>query len=822
MLKHYFKIAWRKISRHKIYTVINVTGLALGICTCIVVFLITDHEFSYDRNHQEGDRIYRVISDIRLRGGKEMHLNSPYYNLPAGYENELPGFEAKAAFRSYGAAARIPDGNNPLKKFDGRMAGTSSPATIITSPSYFDIFRYDWLAGNPASLNEPFKVVLSQKRARQYFGDVPIGQMMGRKVIYGDSLQVTVSGIVADWPGLTDLGYTDFISLRTAAHSALRSVIASERWTDVCSDSAMAFVRLSKGTPVESVNQRIAAYIKQKADYGTMVASVHMWLQPLSDIHFTRDFHRPNDGDAFRKAYRPTLYVLTGVAIFILLLAAVNFINLSTAVAIHRAKEVGVRKVLGGRRRHIIFQFLAETFIVTLFAAGVSVALVIPVFHAFRDFIPEGLVFYPFQMRTLLFLLVTVTATTLLAGFYPARVLASCLPALTLKGVGPGGSRERIGLRKSMIVFQFTISLLFIVAAMTIGKQINFMKRADMGFSPHAIITIDAGFGKYGQLAVLAQRIRQLKGVDQVLLQGNAPMTHDRVLIMHMSYNGKEKMEVEPILEASEKGYIPFYRMKLIAGSNLPDDDSLKEVVVNETLTRIIGFRRPQDAVGQLLHSDGGHKTHRIVGVVADFHQRFLHDAIAPVVIGHAPAFVRGVAIRLTASDRNAMDVKAVLSGLEREWKQLFPEEAFQCSFLNESIAFLYGQEEKTAWLTNVAMGITIFISCMGLFGLGMFTAERRTKEIGIRKVLGASVADIALMLNRDFVILVLIAFIIAAPVSWYFMHRWLQDFAYRTSMSWWIFAVAGLSALAIALLTVGFQALKAAVANPVDSLRTE
>lgn len=287
---------------------------------------------------------------------------------------------------------------------------------------------------------------------------------------------------------------------------------------------------------------------------------------------------------------------------------------------------------------------------------------------------------------------------------------------------------------------------------------------------------------------------------------------------------GKKESDVTAVSDWGNDGYIPFYKMKLIAGRNILHTDSLKEFVVNETFTRALGCRSPEEAIGKGVDWKGpnGEHIYPIVGVVADFHQGSFHEAIKPAVIGNMPEFEHSLAIRLTASEKNTKDVKALLAGMEQEWKKVFPNDGFQYSFLNESITWLYGQEENTAWLINVAMGITIFISCMGLFGLGLFTAQKRTKEIGIRKVLGASITDITIMLNRDFVILVLIAFVIAAPISWYFMHQWLQDFAYRTEMSWWVFALAGLSTIVIALLTVSFQALKAAIVNPVESLRTE
>jgi ABC-type antimicrobial peptide transport system permease subunit len=822
MLKNYFRIAWRNISRHKIYTAINVTGLAMGICACIVIYLITDFEFSFDRDHPDGDRIYRIVGESQGPEGNKRFLNSVFSDV-AGLQTQIPGLEAKAGFYSYSEGVSVPDGKNPPKKFSGRIEGSWTSTTIITWPQYFDVFHYQWLAGNAASLNEPFKVVLSENRAKKYFGDMAVNKMIGRTVIYDDSLKVTVSGIVKDWKGQTDLGYTDFLSISTATHSFLKKRIATEDWSSLRPHASMAFVKLARGTTAETINQRFATYIKEHMKFQTPGAKLTMWLQPLSDIHFTKEFHRGDDGDDFRKPYLPTLYTLIGVAVFILVLAVMNFINLSTAQSIRRAREIGVRKVLGGSRQNILLQFLMETLMLTVLAAAAAVLLVRPVLFSFREYVPAGVVFHLSDTSMLVFLSVTTLLTSLLAGFYPAKVLAAYLPVLSLKGAALQKGTENISIRKALIVFQFTVSLLFIVAGIVIGKQINFMRSADKGFNTDAIIVIDQWNDPQGKLNVFAQKIKQVKGVDKVLLQANAPMGFAQ-MGMSYTYKGKQEKQVATRMEAGDDSYIPFYRMRLVAGRNMLHSDSLNDLVVNEAMTRAMGFARPQDAVGEMLYSQDpqGEKAYPVVGVVADFHQESFHEAIQPAAIGNYPDVKHSIAIKVMAEEKDTKDVKAILSGAEAEWKKVFPGEPFNFSFLNESITWLYEQEQKTAWLTNTAMGITIFISCMGLFGLGMFTAERRTKEIGIRKVLGAGVADIAILLNRDFVVLVLIAFAIASPLAWWCMHRWLQDFAYRTTMSWWVFAVAGLSAVVIALLTVSFQALKAAVANPVDSLRTE
>ena len=815
MFKNYFKIAWRNITRNKAYSIINILGLALGICSCIVIFLITSFEFSFDKFHPDADRIYRIVGEVRNNAGEKIFLNNIMPDV-AGFQNQIPGFDVAAAFHSYGGSITIKD-NYQQKKFDNKIEGSYSSTAIITWPSYFSIFQYKWLAGSPQTLNEPFKVVLTENRAKKYFGDIPVSEMIGKTVIYDDSLQVSVSGIVKDWTQNSDFNYTDFISVSTATHSFLKNNIATEDWRSLRPHNGSAFVKLANGVTPEQINLTFAAYIKShvKPSDGKLT----MYLQPLNAIHFTTEFRRGDDGDDFRKAYMPTLYVLMGVALFILIIAIVNFINLSTAQSIQRIKEIGVRKVMGSSKTNITFQFLAETFVLTLFAVIISVLLVNPTLYLFKDFVPLGVAFH-FETSTFIFLSLITVITTLLAGFYPAKVLSSCLPVLSLKGTAFKNGTEKITLRKALIIFQFTISLIFIIGVITIKKQMNFMTNGDKGFNSNAIITLNKWGDQDGKMKVLAENIKHIPGVNKVLMQGNAPMGFAQMSESY-KFKGKEELTLQPTIEIGNEDYIPFYQMKLIAGRNMFNSDSINELVINETLARTIGFANPNDAIGKMLYS--GDKALPIVGVVADFHQGSFHDAILPAVIENAPDNQKhSIAIKLTTDEKNVSDVKAVISRIEEQWKKLFPDAPFNYSFLNESISWLYGQEEKTAWLTNAAAIITIFISCMGLLGLTMFTAKRRTKEIGIRKVLGASVMNITTMLGKDFLQLILVSFVIASPIAYYFSHEWLQNYTYRTNITLWIFILAGVMALIVALLTISFQAIKAAIANPVKSLRTE
>jgi ABC-type antimicrobial peptide transport system permease subunit len=813
MVKSYFKIAWRNIAKHKVYTSINVLGLAFGICACIVIYIITSYEFSFDGSHPGKERLYRITGELLRNNGEKEFLNSIIPDV-AGIENDIPGFEARAGLFYFNSKINIPGSDNKTKEFH------SNDDVIITWPQYFDIFTYEWLAGNArTALNEPYKVVLSENKARKYFGNEPLTKLIGRTVIYDDSLQVTVSGIVKDWNEHTDFPITDFISIGTASNSFLKKEIPALDWSSLQPHRSMAFVKLNKGITAEQINAQFAEYIKPRVKTNGFGTLLSLQLQPLSRIHFTDEYYRGDDGDNFRKAHLPTLYALMGIALFILIIAAVNFINLSTAQSIQRSKEVGVRKVLGSGRKSLVFQFLTESLVLTCIAILISLLLVNPILSLFSSFIPKGITFDPFNSSTIIFLFFLLVATSLLAGFYPARVLSSYVPVLSLKGVVNSGGSGGAGLRKVLIVFQFTISLIFIIGTLVISNQVKFMRTKDKGFKTDAIITINNWNDQSGKVKVLAQRIRQLPGVDKVILQGTAPMGFGEQGKI-FTYKGKNELKLEVSTKMGNEDFIPFYQMKLIAGRNMLHGDSMRELVINETFSRILGFTKPADATGKFLYE--GDKPFPIVGVVADFHQGSFHDPIKPVVIEHQPQWETNLAIGLATKGKQVGESKYIISQIEKEWKLLYPGQGMNYSFLDESITWLFEKDQQTAWLMNAGMVITIFISCMGLFGLAMFTAERRTKEIGIRKVLGASVINITTMLSKDFIMQVLIAILIASPVAWYFMNRWLQDFAYRINIGWWVFVLAGIIALLIALATVSFQAIKAGIANPVKSLRTE
>jgi putative ABC transport system permease protein len=814
MLKNYLRTAFRNLRHHKLFAVINVLGLALGICICLVMYLISSYELSFDRFHPDKDRLYRVGSRTKDMGWNENDVPPP---APETFRKEIAGVAAVTEyFPFYYAKITIPaDGALPKNTLQNETG------VIITDPEYFSVFNYSWLAGTPqTAMNKPFRVVLSEKSARRYFGSMVPNEIVGRELLYDDSLRVTVSGIVKDWKGNTDFPFTDFISFATIQTSFLKNTRHMDSWALIRgmgqSFWPMSFVKLAPGVTADRINTLLKNVVI--AHMGKTVSeNFKLQLQPLSAIHFDESYSHDN----IRKAHLPTLYAIIAVAFFILIIAAINFINLSTAQSIRRAKEIGVRKVLGSGRGNLILQFLTET-LVLCFAAGIlGVVMTIPVLSLFREFIPAGVVLDLYNLHTIFFILLFIVVTALIAGIYPARVAAAYLPIRALKGSGEQQGSEKWMLRKGLIVFQFSISLIFIIGVLVIGRQIGYMLNSDLGFKAGAVINLDnwSWQDDIGNNKVLIGKLNRIPGVEKAIAQSDPPMG-EGVFSTGISYKGKQEIKQDVSANWGDEDFVPFYQMKLKAGRNISHSDSLNELLINETCLKALGFQDPADAVGKMLYY--GQKAIPIVGVVEDFHQGSFRDAIKPLIIGHQPQQERSIAVKIAGSRGSVDKLSALIASVGKQWTSVFPNREFEYSFLDESIARLYEEEQRTLKLMSTAMGVTIFISCMGLFGLGMFTAQRRTKEIGIRKILGASIANIMTLLTRDFVMLVLLALVIASPIAWYLMSRWLDNFAYRIHISIWIFFLAGLSAVVIALVTVSFQAMKAALSNPVKSLRSE
>jgi putative ABC transport system permease protein len=810
MLRNYWLVAIRKLWKHKAHALINVLGLTVGLTSCLIIFLITHFELSYDHFHPDGNRIYRLVTEITMNG-RQNNISAVPAPVARTLPKEVPGCEAVAGFFNLASSVIIPGktADEPKKEFDPQ--GAPSPI-IIADPQYFRIFQYKWLAGNPAtSLNDPFRVVLSAAEVKHYFGNITAQEAIGRLVIYSDSLQTYVSGVVQDWDHNTDFAFRDFISYSTAQ----RSFIGKDFWIDDwhgLNGASQAYVLLNKGSTVAQVQRQLADFAK-KYNFRAVGQASALSLQPLADLHFNTVYH-----DMYsHQAHLPTLYGLMGLAIFILLLAVVNFVNLSTAQSLQRTKEVGIRKVLGSRRKDIVVQFLGETFLLTLLAVILSLLITQPVITLLSHYVPAGLRL-EFSVPILLFLLGMTLITSLLAGWYPAKVISALLPVLSLKGQATRNLAPNRLLHRGLIVFQFTISLAFIICTVIVTRQLHYVLNADLGFDKDAIITFRAMgpmMGPPKDREVLAQKLRTLPGVALVSRNGQTPQSSMARMGTFVYHGSKDDSVDMAVAQDADTNYLRLFGIRLAAGRNYFANDSVDEYLINETMARQFGIRRPEDAIGQRANEG------IIVGVVRDFHSGSLQRAIPPLSVRYNK---KGnlISIRLAPTARQPEAIATVISQVERLWRATYPNEKVRYTFFDDDIAKLYDREQQLSGLMRLAMIIAISISCMGLLGLATFTAEQRQKEISIRKVLGASMVRLFRMLTLDFLWPVALAFVIATPVAWYFMYGWLKGFAYKTTVPWWIFGLCGLAAVAIALVTVGHQALRAAWKSPAESLRTD
>lgn len=818
------KVAWRNILRQRWYSLIHVLGLAIGICVCIVIFLIGRYELSFDNFHPDANRIFRIVGDVRDKDGNVIFLNSPFKEV-AGIEHLIAGFKAKAAFHVFGSTISVPSANGQVTKtYDNRQEGSYALSTILTGSDFFSLFPHVWLAGSPSVLDQPGHIVMAESVARKYFGTDKVEQMLDRRVIYEDSLTLTVAGIVRDWNRPSDLNYTSFISISTAPATWLRERIPATNWSSLQPRRSQAFVELEKGIDPGRVNAELAEYLHKLTPAPVLFSGANhlrLYLQSLRDMHYTPDFHPADTGDDFPKAYLPLLYALMWVALFVLGLAIINFINLSTAQSFQRIKEVGIRKVMGSSRGALVGQFLLETLLLTLFALALSLLLILPTFWLFGDSIPAGVRFRFSDGGNWLFLLGMTVFTTLIAGAYPARLMSSYLPVLSLKGSLDKSGAGGVGLRRALIIFQFSFSLLFIIGSLVIGRQVRYMRSSDKGFNSDGVVTVDyAGAGR-GQMRLYAEAVSNLPGVKQAILQGHAPMgrEHPMATFVYRWENMKKARQTTVEVEIGDNNFIPFYQMRLAAGGNVDERENAVPVLINETYARTLGFKDPAQACGkQLLYQENG-LWYTIFGVVRDYHQTSFHETIRPLIIITWLSDAKSVAVRLGVQGDSA---KKVMSALASKWRTLFPRVPFTSISLQDTVDRLYLEENRTALLMQSATVIMILVSCMGLFGLALFSASRRAKEIGIRKVMGATVAGVSLLLSREFLLLVITAIVIASPLAWFLANSWLRDFGYRTEVDGWVLAEAGGAALVLAVVTVGFQAFRVASVNPVDVLRDQ
>ncbi|MDP9076703.1 MAG: ABC transporter permease [Bacteroidota bacterium] len=818
MFKNYFKTAWRTLWKQKAFSAINVLGLAIGISASLVIYLIVSYDLSFDKFERDNNRIYRVVSAYDFSGNKVYNTGVAAPTAPA-IKTELTGLAAVVPFFTFNYNPKVSIATaNPAQP----VVFKNQVGFIYADKNYFDLIGYNWLAGSAkTALQQPYQTVLTQSAAALYFPNQQPREVVGKRFYMNDSIAVTVTGVVENIKVNTDLTFNVFVSKSTFELTRFRPSWYND-WSSTSGVSQL-LVKLNEGASPEKIEKEMTALCFRHAPKkpGEKYEFNYV-LQPLSDIHFNGNYGTYS----VPKASKPVLLGLLAVAAFLLLLGCINFINLSTAQATQRAKEIGIRKTIGGSKKQLITQFLSESFLLTFIATALSVALTPVILKAFAGFVPEAVKFNILeQPGIIVFLLILVIVVTLLSGFYPALVLSSYKPVAVLKNQitkGSGGTVKAL-LRKTLTVSQFAIAQFFIMATILVGKQISFSLHKDMGFKKDAIVYfgLNNPDSSKSRQATLLNMLRSIPEISMISLSSDQPSTYNGYSYEMEYKDGKKALRTVVVLRYADTNYLKLYGIKILAGDNLSSANIKKGILINETYLHMLGFKNPHDVIGKTINWEDV-KLVTVCGVVKDFNLRSLHEPIGPLVIASDARNESLVNLLLKPKNANGSTWETALQKAKKAFKDVYPDNDTYNGFFDEDIAKYYQQEQNTASLLNWATILSVFISCLGLLGLVIFTTTQRTKEIGVRKVLGATVSQIIALISKDFLQLVVIAFIIAVPLAWIGMNQWLQNFAFRTTISWWIFAAAALLMLGVAFITLSFQAVRAALTNPVKSLRSE
>ena len=801
--------------KNKVFSLINVIGLTIGLSASFVIGLMIYYDYTFDDFHKDGDRIYRVVSDFHSPEG--ISHNS---GVTLALEDAIQGnsnFETISGFY----IERPAKVENKEKSIEIKWPSN----VVFTDKDYFDIFEYKFLAGNKESaLLNSNSVILAESRVADYFPNLKPDDVIGKTLVYNDSLSVTVTAVVENFTKRTDIVFEEFLSSSTVLNTRLRNDFLNKNWNST-SDVSQLFVKVSTAANLNKIQQEFDALAEKHLDeysknYGQ---SRQFTLQPLSDIHFNEDYGIYDWSKA--QASKSLLTNLSLVALFLLLLGCINFINLNTAQASKRAKEIGIRKTLGSSRKQLIGQFMGETFLLVLFSALLSIVLSKWLISIFSSFVPKDLSFElyksPFILTGIIILLLIVT---LLSGFYPALVLSKFNTISVLKNHLAIGEKK-VRLRKFLTVFQFSIAQVFIIATLLVGKQINYLLNKDMGFKTDAIASVYAPRAErqIEKKELYVQQLKAIPQIKQISLGGEAPASFSTSTSTTSYDNGENKEQVELQFIFGDTNYFNLFELELLAG-RLQRNDTIRELVINDTARKIYGFKSPEEAIGKIIDYDESKV--EIIGVMADFNQRSLKSDIKPMALKgdwYRERFSQFKAIHIALQATNEEELTSTLKKIESVYGDIYTEtEDYHVSFLDETIARFYNREQKIAKLLNWATGLSILISCLGLLGLVIYTTNRRVKEIGVRKVLGASLLQINTLLCKEFLILVAVAFILAAPIAYYGINNWLQDFSYKTSISFWVFLLSGCAMILFALIVISAKTLQAANINPVESLRSE
>jgi putative ABC transport system permease protein len=823
MFKNYFKTAWRGLTRNRNYAIINIAGLAVGIAVCMMIFIIIQFQTSYDTFHAKKDRIYRVLTESHHADAATIsYAKNVPFPMPTGLKTEFPQLEQVAPiYASHDDELQVLDNNGtPVKNFKEQSG------VFYTAPSFFKMFDFPLLAGSYASLKDPNNVLLTKEIAEKYFGLDPdnyreaMGKTikitgyysMGAALFQFPPLVLKVSGILATIAANTDFQLKLVIAWGTDFTGDKQYGFQQPGWNGTAPDFG-CYVLLPPKNSVDNFNQQLSAYARKVQSADNKDSYI---IQPLTAVHYDAEA-----GNYSNKTISHELInVLWLIAAFILLIACVNFINLSTAQAVNRAKEVGVRKVLGSNKFQLQLQFIIETFLIVTSAVILASVITILALPYVNQLLELSLSFNILNNPGIILFLFAVTiVVTALAGFYPSIVLSRFSPVNALKSKLTANTSKGISLRRGLVVFQFIIAQALIIGTLIFVQQMNYFMNQPLGFDKDAIVNVpyrpDSTGGKLTDF--LKQQLLS-NGVQAVSFNSNTPVEDDNNRFTTFKFDHALKDEdFQAIVKFADNDYVPTYKLQLVAGRNLQPSGPTIEFLVNESFVKSLGLKKPEDILNKEISIMGGLIKCPVVGVLKDFNDRSLRHNLSPLLIATNATMYRQASIKLSTTN-----ITSTMQSVKKIWEQTFPNNVYEYRFLDDKIDSFYKQENQLSQLYKIFAAIAIFLSCLGLYGLASFMAVQRIKEVGIRKVLGATATNIVYLFSKEFIILISIAFVIATPIAWYFMHQWLQNYPFRIELSWWIFLIGGLLSVIIALLTVSFQAIKAAIANPVDSLRSE
>ncbi len=806
MFHNYFKIAFRNLWRNRKFTAINIFGLAVGISACLIILLFIRNELSYDRYNKKADRTVRVVFKGEVDGQKIREANV----MPPVART------LKTDYPEVQEATRLVQGGSPIITYGDKSF--KEEAFAYVDPNFFQVFTLPFIKGDEATaLIQPNTIVITQAIAGKYFGkDNPIGKVLNFK---SRNTSFKVTGLIDKVPDNSSFHFDFFASMASWPDAKSTSFMTSGYYTYLVLPKGYDYKKLQAKLPQftdkymgPQMQQGLGMSLDEFRKHGN---DIGLFLQPLTDIHLHSDF----TGDLEPEGDIRYVYIFGAIALFILLLACINFMNLSTAGASRRVREVGIRKVLGSVKWQLIGQFLLESILLTTIAFLLAIFFVYAALPFFNNLSGKDLSLQTGINHWILpgFLLF-VLLTGILAGSYPAFFLSSFKPVSVLKGNLSSGKKS-IGLRSALVVFQFFISITLIACTVVVYKQLHYIQNTKLGYNKNQVLVLPETWLLGQNQDAFYHQLLQDPRIQNLSVSGYLPAGPSYGNSFYVYPDGRSAQLVKTLRYDVDYNYIPTLGMQMEKGRNFSVEFGTDStgIIVNEAAAKAFGWGT--HALGHTITrraNDGHTTTYTVIGIVKDFHFKSLHELISPLVM------VLGKGAGTMILKVKAGDIPGLLMDIKKKWAALSPEAPLTYSFLDDRVNHTYEAEQRTGLIFGIFSALAILVACLGLFGLVMYAAEQRTKEIGIRKVLGANVSTIVGMLSKDFLKLVIIAILLASPVAWLGMNKWLQGFAYRTGIGWWIFGLAGLAAVAIALITVLLQAIKAAMANPVKSLRTE